>query len=251
MHSIGVVMPAWNEAEGLPQFIRELNSELNRWNPIFVVIDDHSTDETALVVQELANSGIHVRLIVNQINSGHGPSTVKALKAGLNLGVDFIVAVDGDGQCYGRDLSKMVEILETTQIEVVEGIRVARKDPSYRKLVTFVARTLVSFKSKKTALDANTPFRAYRVANLSDIISAIPDGVKIPNLLISTVCRKWGVRISELQIQSIPRRGSNPNGSTWGKTAGTIPNSRFIKFCISSCIQWVFYSVPPNPKSNP
>jgi glycosyltransferase involved in cell wall biosynthesis len=249
MHTIAVVMPAWNEAEGLPGFIRELNDDLKKWRPSFVVIDDHSTDETARVTKELIKSGIDLSLFVNQVNSGHGPSTLKALKAGLNLGVDFIVAVDGDGQCYGRDLARMVEVLETTQNDVVEGVRVARTDPNYRKFITFMVRTLVSVKSRKIALDANTPFRAYRSANLSDIVGAIPDDIKIPNLLISTICRKWGFKISEIQIESIPRRGSNPNGSTWGKTVRAIPSRRFIKFCISSGFQWVSYSVPPESKS--
>jgi len=248
MHTIGVVMPAWNEAEGLPDFISELNEELKKWKPIFVVIDDHSTDQTTLAVQRLIKSGIDLRLFVNQVNSGHGPSTLKALKAGLNLKVDFIVAVDGDGQCYGRDLARMVEILATTQTDVVEGVRIARTDPAYRKFVTFMVRTLVSIKSRKVALDANTPFRAYRVANLSDLVNVIPENIKIPNLLISMISRRWEFEISEVQIQSIPRRGSNPNGSTWGKTAKAIPSSRFIKFCISSGIQWVVYSVPSHPK---
>ena len=249
MHTIAVVMPAWNEAEGLPDFIRELNHELKKWQPSFVVIDDHSTDQTALVTKELMKSGIDLSLFVNQVNSGHGPSTLRALKEGLNLGVDFIIAVDGDGQCYGRDLARMVEVLATTQTDVVEGVRVDRTEPNYRKFITLMVRTLVSIKSRKIASDANTPFRAYRSANLSEIVGVIPDDFKIPNLLISTICRKWGFKISEIQIESIPRRGSNPNGSTWGKTARAIPSKRFVKFCISSGIQWVTYSVPPDSKS--
>jgi glycosyltransferase involved in cell wall biosynthesis len=249
MHTIGVVMPAWNEAEGLPNFICELNTELKKWQPIFVVIDDHSTDQTSLVVQRLIKSGIDLRLFVNQVNSGHGPSTLKALRAGLNLKVDFILAVDGDGQCYGRDLAKMVEILANTQTDVVEGVRIARTDPVYRKFVTCIVRTLVSIKSRKKALDANTPFRAYRVANLSDLVDVIPENIKIPNLLISMISRKWGYKISEIEIQSIPRRGNNPNGSTWGKTPKAIPSSRFIKFCISSGIQCVVFSVPSRAKT--
>ena len=249
MHTIGIVMPAWNEAEGLPSFIHELNTELSIWNPVFVVIDDQSTDQTALIAQELTKSGIKLRLFINEFNLGHGPSTLKALKAGLELAVDFIVSVDGDGQCYGRDLARMVKILETTQSDVVEGIRISRADPFYRKLITSTVRILVSVKSRKITRDANTPFRAYRAEKLSDIVGFIPDSASVPNLLISTICRRWGLRISEVQIESIPRRGSNPNGSTWGTKAKTIPSSRFIKFCVSSGLQWVTYSIPSKPKS--
>lgn len=248
MHTIAVVMPAWNEAEGLPDFIRELNAELNRWHPVFIVIDDQSTDQTPLAVQELGDSGIDVRLFINEINMGHGPSTLKALKAGLKLDVDFIVSVDGDGQCYGRDLARMVEILETTKSQVVEGIRVARADPFYRKIVTYTVRLLVSAKTRKKTQDANTPFRVYRNQNLSDILSCIPPSASIPNLLISTISRRWGLNISEIEIESLPRRGSNPNGSTWGKKAKTIPSPRFIKFCFYAGIQWVTFSVPSESK---
>jgi hypothetical protein len=116
-------------------------------------------------------------------------------------------------------------------------------------LVTLTVRILVSFKCKKLPTDANTPFRAYRVKNLVQILGTIPEDVMVPNLLISTVCRSWGLNISEVQIESIPRRGSNPNGSTWGKTAKAIPSSRFIKFCISAASQWIHFSVPVKPNN--
>jgi len=40
-------MPAYNEAEGIAEFLRELNASLEPWNPAFVVVDDASRDGTA------------------------------------------------------------------------------------------------------------------------------------------------------------------------------------------------------------
>lgn len=70
--TVSVVMPAWNEAEGIGVFIRELNKSLLPWSPSFVVVDDCSTDGTAQVVRELATRGIDISVISNAENRGHG-----------------------------------------------------------------------------------------------------------------------------------------------------------------------------------
>jgi dolichol-phosphate mannosyltransferase len=248
MNTIAVVMPAWNEAEALPVFIRELDNALTKWKRIFLVIDDCSTDGTADALRKLMSTGIDLRIITNEKNLGHGPSTAKALSAGLACGVDFVIALDGDGQCYGQDIRQMIEILQRSGVDVVEGARISRSEPVYRKIVSFAVRILVYVKSGKLPKDANTPFRAYRAETLRQILKVIPMGVKIPNLVISALSRSWRLQVTQFAIESIPRRGSDSNGTTWGKNLKIIPNLRFISFCIDAALQWLAYSVPTKPK---
>jgi len=100
-----IVMPAWNEEEGIGLFLKEIESNLLDIGLKFVVVDDKSTDKTVQVVEQLANNGMNITLIKNSINLGHGPSTLLALKAGLESGASTILAIDGDGQFLGTDLA--------------------------------------------------------------------------------------------------------------------------------------------------
>jgi len=45
--TISVVMPAFNEEEGIVEFLSELNESLSQFDPFFVVVDDLSTDGTS------------------------------------------------------------------------------------------------------------------------------------------------------------------------------------------------------------
>ena len=63
--SLCVVMPAWNECEGIGGFLEELNAALLDRNPTFIVIDDCSTDSTREVIEVAGRSGIRVLVETN------------------------------------------------------------------------------------------------------------------------------------------------------------------------------------------
>ncbi len=247
MTKVAIVMPAWNEAEGLPGFIKELNDALDKWSPVFVVVDDCSTDGTASAALSLAQSGIAVSVHTNECNTGHGPSTVQALNLGLAAGVDFVVAVDGDGQFLGEDVNRVMETLATSGVDVVEGVRTGRNDPAYRLLVSLATRLLVALRAHALPADANTPLRAYRAEALANILTATPAQAATPNLIFSVLCRQWRLQVAEVAVRSVPRRSSNPVGSTWGRARKRLPSRRFVAFSLNAVWEWTTLSLPREP----
>lgn len=243
--TIAVVMPAWNEEEGIGEFLTELHNSLARWNPTFIVIDDKSTDNTAGVIQELQACGMPVSVGTNDVNSGHGPSTIRALRAGLRAQADAIVALDGDGQFIGSDVDSLVATLFASRADVVEGVRRSRNDPLYRQAVSAITRSLVWSRARIWPADANTPLRAYQPATLEALLAQIPDSASTPNLLISALCRQTEVNVIEVPVQSIPRRGSNQQGSTWKAKSKSLPSKRFVKFCTQAAKEW--WTTKPAP----
>ena len=241
---VAVVMPAWNEVEGIEEFVGELASALDEWSPCFVIVDDASTDATWDRVTGLSESSLDIRAVRNTTNLGHGPSTVKGLELAIPLAFDAVLAIDGDGQFRGQDVARVVRTLFDDQVEVVEGVRVGRDDPFFRKWVSLCTRILIWSRSKQWPKDANTPLRAYRPSTLSQLLDAIPTGAATPNLLISATCRRWGTPILEVQVASIPRRGSTAEGSTWGARRRSIPSRRFVSFCAQATREWVGTRVP-------
>ena len=231
-------MPAYNEAEGIVSFINEINEALSEYPRSFVVVDDRSTDATPTVLAQLANQGIPVEVHTNSQNSGHGPSTMRALKFGLESGAEIVIAVDGDGQFTGFDIARAVDKIISGPWNLIEGVRTKRTDPLYRKIPTLATRLLVWSRVQQLPADANTPLRLYQRQALSDLISLLPSTALTPNLLMSAHSRNRNIQLLEMPVRSIPRRGSSSVGSTWGR-GSLIPSKRFVRFCWDATREWL------------
>jgi len=238
--NVHVVMPAFNEAEGIGEFLHELNTELQPWNPTFTVVDDCSLDNTSDVVTETAATGVSVSVVSNSINSGHGPSTIRALSAGVASGAPIILAMDGDGQFVASDVRRVLEVLaDGAGTDIVEGVRSQRDDPWFRKAVSFGTQVLVWSRTGQLPADANTPLRAYRRAALEQLLGAIPENAMTPNLLVSVMSRRGAFTLTQVQVRSRPRRGASDVGTTWGRGGRLLPSSRFVTFCWNAGKQWI------------
>lgn len=231
-------MPAWNEAEGIGVFIRELNESLLLWTPRFVVVDDCSTDGTAQVVRELATRGIDICVISNAENRGHGPSTLRALRLGQESGSQVIVAVDGDGQFRGADVADVVQVLLLGGVDIVEGVRRDREDPAFRRIVSAATRFLVWTRVRRWPADANTPLRAYTRKVLGNFLERVPADAVTPNLLFSAMSRVDGLTVIEVPVTSLPRRGVSEVGNTWGTRRKSLPSRKFLAFCSKAALEW-------------
>lgn len=245
--TIAVVMPVWNEAEGIGEFLQELSRALRQKAVEFVVVNDCSTDNTRAVLHQLAESGFPVTILENDINRGHGPTTMRALAAGLASGADVVVAIDGDGQFLGEDVRTVIEALPAGSAGIVEGVRTTRDDPYFRKVVSLSTRVLVRVRCGESPKDANTPLRAYRRQTLSKILEVIPPDASTPNLFISAYSRRSGIPVREQEVRSIPRRGASAIGSTWGKQRSFMPSRRFVKFCWRAAREWATTPLPKGP----
>ena len=187
----------------------------------------------------MLNAGVPVCLHTNEVNSGHGPSTIRALHLGLATNPDVVVAVDGDGQFLGADVQRVLAELLEPGTKVAEGVRTSRTDPFYRRGVSWTTRLLVWTRARRLPADANTPLRAYRPETLRQLLAVIPPAAATPNLLTSAVCRRWGVGLREVPVASIPRRGSSAIGTTWGAGRKSVPSRRFVAFCLAATREWV------------
>ena len=233
------MMPVFNESSGIEEFVLELAEHFHAKSTKFFVVDDCSTDSTWEVLQQMSCSGqFDMEIARNQRNLGHGPTTIKALTAGLESGKSVIVACDGDGQISGMDMKRIVDALDADDVDAVEGVRIARRDASFRRVVSQVTRMLVRLRSGVLPLDANTPFRAYRRSTLDVVLRSGQIGQVVPNLDISAYVRSVGIKVLELSVDSRPRRGPNMLGSTWSGGHRWIPSRKFVTFCLRALRDW-------------
>src|SRR5689334_9300719 len=99
--SVSIVVPAYNEAENIVPALEEMVAacESAKLTYEIVVVNDCSTDETAVKAKAYSQKKREVRVIDNPVNLGFGG----AFRAGLaQATMDSAVMVCGDN-CIGRD----------------------------------------------------------------------------------------------------------------------------------------------------
>lgn len=237
---LAVVMPAYNEAEGLPGFLAETRTHLA---PLarrlsLVVVNDRSTDGTGEMLRGLVDELPGLVPIDAEVNRGHGPTALAAYRAGLDLGPDLILHVDGDGQFHGADLARVVRAAVSTGADVVHGVRRGRDDPWFRRVLTALVGAVVALAAGRRIPDVNTPLRAYRPERLAELLGRVPDDALVPHVHFSIAEVRLGFTVRYVEVASIPRRGSNSSGTMWGvERPPKLPPKRLRKFAAAAAAE--------------
>jgi dolichol-phosphate mannosyltransferase len=225
-------MPAYAE-EGLAEFVAEAKSHLasSCSELVVVVVDDCSPRHSAAdVLAPLNEQGAGVHVLRNERNAGHGPSALRAYAAGLEVGGDVVIHVDGDGQFEGADFPRLLEAVHGYDGAI--GLRTNRTDPWFRNVISAGARVLVAA-GDHGPCDVNSPMRAYQASALHALLSRVRQDASVPHLQFSLLERRLGLRMNSIPVTSRPRRGLTDVGTTWGRAnwrSRTLPSAKLVSF---------------------
>ncbi|HFQ92943.1 MAG TPA: glycosyltransferase family 2 protein [Anaerolineae bacterium] len=156
-----IQIPCYNEADSLPITLADLPAEIPGIDCIeTLVIDDGSTDDTAVIAQSLGVNHI-LRLSRNQ---GLARTFQAGLDACLRLGADIIVNTDADNQYPGRYILDLVAPIIAGKADIVIGNRqtdqIAHFSPA-KKFLQKAGSWTVRTVSGTEVPDAVSGFRAY------------------------------------------------------------------------------------------
>ncbi len=130
---VTIVLPAFNEAEGLPLVIPAIQKALAGCGVDLeiIVIDDGSTDATQAVVKSIREAERDVRYLRFSRNFGKEAAITAGLRAATG---DAVIIMDSDGQHPAALLSKFIERWRAG-VDVVAGVQEARAEaPTKRQL---------------------------------------------------------------------------------------------------------------------
>lgn len=167
LFELTVIVPVFNEAEGIAEVLDRLVKSLRGEDFRLVVVDDGSRDKTTQIVKGLAINNL--TLVVNKQNQGKG----SALAKGLSLAKSHYVAyIDGDLDLHPEAL--------------VEGLRVLRADnnciaaygskvhpdsivnyPPSRRLLSSLFRYLTKQLFSLDVGDTQTGLKIFRTSDLT------------------------------------------------------------------------------------
>jgi glycosyltransferase involved in cell wall biosynthesis len=198
---LSVVIPAWNEADAIGDVLAEWDEQLAGLGVPYEVrvYDDGSTDATADVVATVARARPALTL-VRQANRGHGPTILRGYHEARG---DWVLQVDGDGDigaAFVRDL------WARRDADLVLGYRVGRRVSLGRRVITAVSWWTVRFLFGAGVRDVNVPYRLYRRATLDLLLPAVPPEAFAPNVILTGLALRTGLRIAELPVRHRGRR---------------------------------------------
>ena len=145
---IVVVMPAYNAEKTLSQTYNHLPHEIVDH---VILVDDHSTDATVSIAQNL-----HITTFVHKLNFGYGRNQKTCYREALALGADIVVMVHADYQYTPELVTSMAGMLAYGVYDVALASRLlgvgARKGgmPLYKfisnRFLTLVQNLLLNYK---------------------------------------------------------------------------------------------------------
>ena len=122
-----VVLPAFNEAKAIGGVIESIPATIGNMQVQSVVVDDGSTDDTAIVARDAG-----ARVVRHLTNLGVGAATRTGFRAAIELDGDVIVTIDSDGQHDPADIKSLVDCLLDGSYDVVIGDRIVQVDSAHQ-----------------------------------------------------------------------------------------------------------------------
>lgn len=173
MKKVSLIIPCFNEADGLPEFDKEINrmmSGLSDYCFEIIYVDDGSTDNTLQTIRKFSKEQEAVKYISFSRNFGKEA----AMYAGFcNVTGDYVAVMDADLQDPPALLPEMLKILESGEYDSVATRRVSRKgEPVIR---SFCARQFYKLINRISDADIVDGARDYRLMtrDMTDAIVAL------------------------------------------------------------------------------
>lgn len=121
--SLLVIVPAFNEEGAIASVVKSVRLYVP--NVPILVIDDCSRDGTVAAAQ-----GAGAEILPMPHHLGLGGCVQAGYKLAYELGYQYVIRVDGDGQHDARDIPRLFERLKTSGCEMVIGSRFVKANGS-------------------------------------------------------------------------------------------------------------------------
>ena len=139
--TIGVVIPSYK----VRKFLKKVVSNLPEYIDYIIVVDDACPEKSFQVVEEMEK----VVFVKRRVNSGVGAAVISGYKKALELDIDIVVKIDGDGQMNNNYIPSLILPLIQGKVDYTKGNRF-RDFKALRDMpkVRLFGNSILSFLSK-------------------------------------------------------------------------------------------------------
>jgi dolichol-phosphate mannosyltransferase len=197
---LSIVMPVYNEGAVIAEVVTVWMQELERLeiDYEFLAYDDGSRDETGRILERLAGQQRGL-MVTRKANSGHGPTILRGYREARG---EWVFQVDSDDEMGPEHFAGLWK--QRDDYDLLIGRRQHRDSPLARRLITAMSRATVWTLFGHAVTDVNAPYRLIRQSSLGELLTMIPDDTFAPNVIISGLAARSGLRVREVWV---PHRG--------------------------------------------
>ncbi len=206
--SLTIFVPMWNEEDMIERAVAAAfeagdglvaNAEVGEYEVL--IVDDASTDDTALIADKLAAEHDNVRVVHHETNRKLGGS----LKTGFaNARGELILYTDADLPFDMAEVAKAVRLLRIYQADIVSAYRFDRTGEGPRRLVySYVYNHLVQLALGLRLRDMNFAFKLVR-RRIFDHVHLQSEGSFIDVELLARA-QRLGYQIIQFGVDYFPR----------------------------------------------
>lgn len=220
MVAISVIMPAYNEAASIAASVEDV--EQGVFSVVedgeLIVIDDGSTDQTGVLLDELASKYPRLR-VIHQANAGHGPSLIRGVAEArgetvLLLDSDRQIKLDGFGEHWRR--------MGREDLVAFLGVRTPRHDAAHRLVISRLMRVLIHLCFGQAPRDAGAPYKIVRRSQWNEATESIAKDSWVPSVLLAVfLLRRYRDRTVEEAVTHLAR----------DQGESTLNFTRLTRFC--------------------
>jgi glycosyltransferase involved in cell wall biosynthesis len=165
---ISVVVPAYNEAESLPELTSWIAQVMQQHNFSYevIIIDDGSKDETWEIVGQISEKNSAVKGL--QFNRNYGKSA--ALHTGFQQAQgDVVITMDADLQDDPEEIPALYQMITQENFDLVSGWKQKRQDPISKTIPTKLYNAVTRWFSGIPLHDFNCGLKAYKLRVVKSI----------------------------------------------------------------------------------
>jgi glycosyltransferase involved in cell wall biosynthesis len=158
--AVSAVFPCYNDGATIGGLVDDVYGALHGLVATVevIVVNDGSTDGAREVLDALATDRPWLRVIHHQVNRGYGGALLSGFAA---ASAPWIFYTDGDAQYDAKEAALLVP-RATADVDIVQGYKLGRGDPWYRKVIGRVYHHVVKVLFDLPVRDTDCDFRLFR-----------------------------------------------------------------------------------------
>lgn len=143
---ISLIIPAFNESSQIEGVISQSPDFVDH----IIVINDGSTDDTEIILNNLSQSNSKLHTISLKKNSGAGKAVAEGYKYVINKNLgEIFVTIDGDGQMDPNDITRLLDPIVDEKADFTKGNRFSSGEAwKVMPKIRFLGNAFLSFITK-------------------------------------------------------------------------------------------------------
>jgi len=170
---VSVVTPIHNESRNIPELVDRIEKTMESWRALetgrdweHLACDDHSTDGSLELLQQLVAKHPRLRPIRNPKRSGQTGGFETGFR---NASGDVIVTMDADLQNQPEDIPLLLKPIEEGRLDLVNAIRTKRQHAGSLIAISKLGNVLIQMLMTCPVGDAASNFTALKSSYVRDL----------------------------------------------------------------------------------